>query len=241
MPRVTPEHEQKRREQILRAAMACLARQGYRATSMEDIVRESGLSVGAIYSYFPSKEDLFFALAEERARQSVEYISQLFTRPGPMADKMDEAVNHLFDRLEDSYACLSLEFWSEALHSPRLQEQHAALCARIRVFFHWLLEEAKRRGEVRQDLDVPTMTELLLALHDGLLLRHVAGLLSVSRDELKRAYINLLNAALADPAHPFLKPLATGDGPQATESGAPVDGAEAPSKSSPPHGLSRGG
>ena len=72
MPKISLVHEQKRRTQILAAAMTCFARQGYHATSMDDVVRESGLSVGAIYSYFPSKEDLFLALSDERNQPSGE-------------------------------------------------------------------------------------------------------------------------------------------------------------------------
>src|SRR4051794_12312971 len=49
MPKVSVEHEQMRRQQILDAALTCFGRRGYHATSMEDIVREAGLSIGAIY------------------------------------------------------------------------------------------------------------------------------------------------------------------------------------------------
>src|SRR6478672_11668762 len=83
MPKISPAHEQQRRAQILAAATACFARQGYHATSMDDVVRESGLSVGAIYSYFPSKEDLYLALSETRAEQTLAYLNELFRRPGP--------------------------------------------------------------------------------------------------------------------------------------------------------------
>ena len=80
MPKVTEEHERKRREQILAAAMECFARNGYRTTSIEDIVRESKLSVGAIYSYFPSKQDLFLALAEQRTTETLEAFRAVYER-----------------------------------------------------------------------------------------------------------------------------------------------------------------
>src|SRR5207302_5087033 len=87
LPKISPAQEQQRRAQILAAAMACFARQGYHATSMDDVVRESGLSVGAIYSYFPSKEDLFLTLSEDHTQHTLAYLSQLFARPGSMAEK----------------------------------------------------------------------------------------------------------------------------------------------------------
>ena len=49
MPKVSQEHRDARRAQILRAAAACFERKGYQRTTMADIIRESGLSAGAIY------------------------------------------------------------------------------------------------------------------------------------------------------------------------------------------------
>jgi AcrR family transcriptional regulator len=95
LPKISPAHEQHRRTQILAAAHACFARQGYRATSMDDVVRESGLSVGAIYTYFPSKEDLFLALAEQRSNDILGAMNELFRRPAPMADKFQQAIDEV--------------------------------------------------------------------------------------------------------------------------------------------------
>ena len=103
MPKISPAHEQQRRDQILAAAMACFARQGYHATSMDDVVRESGLSVGAIYTYFASKEDLFLALSDRRAEQTLSYLNELFRRPGPMSDRSREASTTSFRRWPTSW------------------------------------------------------------------------------------------------------------------------------------------
>ena len=228
MPKVTPAHEQKRREQILEAAMVCFARQGYRATSMEDIVRESGLSVGAIYTYFPSKEDLFLALADQRKDQTLSYLRELFRRPGAMAGKMAEAIDFFFDQLAEDHtqlARVSFEFWSESSKSERL---HARQCERldtIRQFFLWMLGEAKRQGELRADVDVASATALLMALNDGLFMHHVQGVQSVPREALKAAYVSLVNRWLANPRQPFLVDGKSMSEPAAVEAGAPTDSA----------------
>ena len=124
MPKISAAHEQHRREQILAAAMACFARQGYHATSMDDVVRECGLSVGAIYTYFPSKEEIFLALCDERSQQTLTYMSELFRRPGPMADKSREAIDFFFQHLTDEFiplARIGVEFLSEAAKSDRIK------------------------------------------------------------------------------------------------------------------------
>ena len=57
MPRVSDEHLAARRQQILDAARACFLRNGFHATSMQDVIGEAGLSVGAVYRYFKSKNE----------------------------------------------------------------------------------------------------------------------------------------------------------------------------------------
>ena len=53
-------------EQILDAAVACFAREGFHRTTMQDIVREAALSPGAIYGYFASKEAIIDAIGADR-------------------------------------------------------------------------------------------------------------------------------------------------------------------------------
>lgn len=207
MPKVSVAHEEKRREQILGAAMACFARQGYRSTSIEDIVRESGLSVGALYTYFPSKEDIFLAIADRRTQDTLARLRELFRQPGPMSEKTQQAVDYFFGQLEEELiplARVGFEFWGEARTSDRLQATHLRRCDTIRQFYRWLMAEGQRTGELRADLDVDATAEVFMALNEGILMIHAAGMTSVSRDALKRAYIEMVNHGLATHARPLL-------------------------------------
>src|SRR5436305_2582497 len=65
MPKVSPEHIEARREQILVGARRCFARWGYDGATVPRLEREIGLSHGAIFNYYRSKLDLFVALAKE--------------------------------------------------------------------------------------------------------------------------------------------------------------------------------
>jgi AcrR family transcriptional regulator len=203
MPKISPAHEQQRRDQILAAAMACFARQGYHATSMDDVVRESGLSVGAIYTYFPSKEDLFLALAESRSEQTLAYLNDLFRSPGPIGDKAVEAVDYFFRMLSDDdllpMARVGVEFLSEANKSERIQERQDRRCETIRQFYRWLLTDARQADEVRDDIDVDAAAELLMALNEGIVLLSVAGLRRVSLERLQAAYTSFIDHGLSSP------------------------------------------
>ena len=58
MPRISPEKLEERRQQIRAAAARCFARKGIQATTMREIFAEAGLSAGAVYNYYKTKDDL---------------------------------------------------------------------------------------------------------------------------------------------------------------------------------------
>jgi AcrR family transcriptional regulator len=225
VPKISPAHEQQRREQILLAAMACFARQGYHVTSMDDVVRESGLSVGAIYSYFTSKEELFLALCDHRTEQTLSYLNDLFRRPGPMVDKFTEAVDYFFRQLSEDLVPLArvgVEFLSQANKSDRIKERQERRCETIRQFLRWLLTEARMNGSIRADLDLDAAVDLMMSLNEGIVLMSVAGLRQVPLDRLKLAYVALLNSGFSAPDRPAF-PYAAADA--ALVSASPLNGA----------------
>src|SRR3990170_8142214 len=76
MSRVPEAHVEARRNQIVDAAWACFARKGYHQTTMQDIATEAGISAGAIYRYYPSKEGVLKAIndrSQELGRDLVEW------------------------------------------------------------------------------------------------------------------------------------------------------------------------
>ncbi len=182
--------------------MACFARQGYHATSMDDVVRQSGLSVGAIYSYFTSKEELFLSLCEFRTDQTLVHLNALFRSPGPMVDKFEQGIDYFFQQLSEDLvplARVSVEFLSQASKSERVKERQERRCDTIRQFLRWLLTAALDDGTLRPDLDLDAAVELMMALNEGIVLMSVAGLRQVPLDRLKPAYMALLNTWLCTP------------------------------------------
>jgi AcrR family transcriptional regulator len=61
--------EEVRRKEILDAALRCFSNKGYHETRIDDIVKESGLTKGAIYWYFKGKRELFVALIEQHLKE----------------------------------------------------------------------------------------------------------------------------------------------------------------------------
>lgn len=69
MPKVTQQYMDARREQILDAARRCFLRDGFHSASMQDLFTEAGLSAGAVYRHFTSKDEMILAIAEENMRE----------------------------------------------------------------------------------------------------------------------------------------------------------------------------
>src|SRR2546429_519118 len=77
MPRITEEHREARRAQILDAARACLVEHGLEAVSMEMIIARSGLSTGAVYRYFKGKDEIMGATVAAPAAEIAAAVAQL--------------------------------------------------------------------------------------------------------------------------------------------------------------------
>jgi AcrR family transcriptional regulator len=127
MPKVAQAHLDARRQQILDAARARFARDGFARTSIADIVAESGLSNGAIYRYFTSKNEIVVAVCE----QAGDALPAALTA---------EAVNGFLEHIrvlarEKGHARLVAQIYAEAALSPALaaivQQQLAAMRAAV--------------------------------------------------------------------------------------------------------------
>ncbi|MGO4696292.1 TetR/AcrR family transcriptional regulator [Paenibacillus sp. 2TAB26] len=77
-----------RQRQILEAAMHVIARRGLPATKIADIAATAGISVGNVYKYFRSKEDIFQALLESGQKEYREFVEQAQQMPVPPYDKL---------------------------------------------------------------------------------------------------------------------------------------------------------
>src|SRR3954469_21945833 len=77
MPRVSDDHLERRRQQILDAARRCFVRKGFHRTSMQDVFAESGLSAGAVYRYFKSKNEIIHAIATDKVGGAIVVLEQI--------------------------------------------------------------------------------------------------------------------------------------------------------------------
>jgi AcrR family transcriptional regulator len=178
MPKVSQAHLDARRQQIVNAARARFASHGFAHTSMADIIAESGLSNGAIYRYFTSKEQIVIAVCE----QGTEALPKALT-----TEAVAGFLDHVRSRARDTdHARLVAQIYGEAAVSPPLaavvQRQLAAMRAAIAELvpdsrrphsgqiaeaFVALCMSYNQQLAIRGDLDPAPFTTALMSIIEG--------------------------------------------------------------------------
>jgi TetR/AcrR family transcriptional regulator, transcriptional repressor of aconitase len=131
MPKISAQYRDERRAHILAAARRCFVRDGFHQTSMQDLVREAGMSSGAVYRYFASKDAMIVAIAEENLDQIVAIVQESVEHGADLGAALASSLEFVSARhAEDGFAAIALVVWSEALRNPalaaRLQESFDA-------------------------------------------------------------------------------------------------------------------
>jgi AcrR family transcriptional regulator len=178
MPRVSDEHLAARRQQILDAAYACFSRNGFHNTSMQDVIAEANLSVGAVYRYFKSKNELITAIAEGVLEGADEMFAELVTHepPLPLAEAMARALDFADSQTGPHGAFrVAIQAWSESLRDPSLAVFVAEKYGRFRALFAALARRAQETGELPADADPEAIGAALFGMVPGFALQRILG------------------------------------------------------------------
>ena len=137
---------------------------------MNDIVRASGLSKGAVYGHFPSKANLVVTLQDRTLESRLQGTALQFGVGESARERVLKLVRLLFEPGTPSdreQARLSLQFTASALQSPSLRALVDARYERVHRLFRDLLAEGRRSGEFRADIDASATATAILGLLDG--------------------------------------------------------------------------
>lgn len=197
MPRLTQATKQARRDHIAASAMECFARQGFTATSMQDIIEASGVSAGAFYSHFTSKTELVRTVA-------MTVLDTKYTQLGIAPERVDAALALspgeiveavLSDAVMIGNAPILLQVWSEAPSDPELSGLVKEFFAKAqvavkRVLLNWLRDTHKGSDEQMDHMLECAFDVTIAALH-GLMVR-----IAVVPDEDKQALLGRVAGSL---------------------------------------------
>jgi AcrR family transcriptional regulator len=174
MPRRPQEHLDARRRQILDAARRSFIRNGFHATSMQDVLTEAELSAGAVYRYFKGKNDIIAAIVTEAlAEVASTFDTQDPGEPPDLDDIVDLVLQVERPPLAGSQesARLLVQIWAEALRSPALAGQLTEVMAATRGVIGRLVSRHQERGLLRSDVPAEQVADVLIAFVDGFMVQ----------------------------------------------------------------------
>ena len=171
MPKVSEAHLQKRRQQILDAAIACFARKGFHETTMADIALEAGVSDTLAYRYFRGKDEVIEAAVRRHGDARAD---ELGGASG--VEDFRALVNLLLDtnvrrfgRPQDMQATMGMYMraWAAALHDEETRREVVRRWHHHFDVAEGLIARAQQQGQLRPDLDSTAMAWVMIATHYG--------------------------------------------------------------------------
>ncbi|GHF70200.1 AcrR family transcriptional regulator [Amycolatopsis bartoniae] len=186
MPRITPEHREARRAEIVAAARRCFSRDGFHQTSMPDIATEAGVSAGAPYRYFASKEEIILAIAGDAFRLVFGPVERLAatTEVASVGDLVAAALDALSAEtvtdaagravpVEELLRC-AVQTWSELLRNEAVRARAVEGFESVRRGIADALRRGQEAGAVLSTVEPERGARVVMGLLHGFLLQRVA-------------------------------------------------------------------
>jgi AcrR family transcriptional regulator len=185
-------------ERLLAEATRLFAKQGFDRTSVQEIVEAAGVTKGAMYHYFGSKDDLLHEIYGRVLREQVERLEKFAAGEGPAGDRVRDAAADVvittIENLDD------VKIFYQSIHhlSPAKQRAVRAERRRYHERFRGMVEEGQRNGTFRQDVPADLVVDYFFGAvhHLGMWYRRGG---SLSAKDVATHYANLLLASLELP------------------------------------------
>ncbi|MCJ7519017.1 MAG: TetR/AcrR family transcriptional regulator [Anaerolineaceae bacterium] len=180
--------------QIMAAAIQLFSHSGYEAASVADICAKAGVSKGAFYHHFPSKQVLFLAIVDQwlqgidtrlfLSKDNNETVPQTITR-------MARTLGFVFQQASGQLP-MFMEFMVQASRDQAVWDATIAPYRRYHQQFAKLLEQGKTEGSIKTDVDVQAVSWSLLSLAIGILLQGVVDPKAADWDKVTKTGVQLI-------------------------------------------------
>jgi TetR/AcrR family transcriptional repressor of uid operon len=185
---------------ILEAAKACFVRTGFQRTSMQQICAEAGMSPGALYRYFPSKEAIIEAICEADRLEDAEIIAAMADNPCPVDGFVNAAMAHVRHVHESGKAPLFAEIRAEATRNEAIREIRERCMGEVRETFRNHLSAAAERGDIDPKVELEALMAMIMAIGEGLCTNDLPGL-GVPYDRIEKMLRAMAEALLRPTRH----------------------------------------
>jgi AcrR family transcriptional regulator len=176
MPKVSAEYKEEKRNHILESALKCFGEKGYQATIIDDIVKDSNISKGAIYNYFTSKEEIYLQLLKKRTDTFFEEMEKenasLISATAKLANLFKRFKKQELKEDDQQTMRVYIEFW---IYGSRQDDLRTILADRYNRFIDFIVKiiiEGQVTGEIKKDLDPQNISRIFWAVRDGNVLHY---------------------------------------------------------------------
>ncbi|MEO5965648.1 MAG: helix-turn-helix domain-containing protein [Candidatus Limnocylindrales bacterium] len=212
MPRISPAREHAVRSRILESALRVFAEKGYHGATIADVVRRSGLSVGAIYTWYAGKDELFLAVCDMTAGEGLGELGARIIRGRSTAERLAIGMGFWLDAMaglpgEPDMASTLVMQWSRADAEPTIRASLRRRRDRSTAAAEMLVREGIATGELPSWVDASALAGAAITFLDGMLLWRLEQGDEYRREDAERhafAFVRMLLAAAATTMAPSI-------------------------------------
>ena len=175
MPKLSEVQQDQRRKRILDAAEQCFSSAGFHSTTIQDICKGAGVSAGALYVYFSSKEALIAGLCERDRAEVMDQMAALAHAPDFFEGLGLLVRSAIVDRPPHK-AKLFLEIGAEATRNPAVARIFAECDGAIHSALEAILRRAQAEGRIAPAMPIERIVALMGVIADGLFWRRAVDL-----------------------------------------------------------------
>lgn len=160
-----------RRVKIVQTAAHLFAQHGFHATGMRQICEAVGMSPGALYRYFASKEEIIAGLIALDRQRTAAWFASLPVEEGLMAclERLTEMAADDFDR--SGFLAMWTEITAEAARNPAVRAPFAEHYQFVEGLIAGLVEKAKKAGDIRPETRAKDVATFVMSGFEGLMVR----------------------------------------------------------------------
>jgi len=162
------ERRDQQAQRILEAAKACFVRSGFQGASMHQICAEVGMSPGALYRYFPSKESIIEAIAAADRKHDAEIMARIYESPSAVEGVVRAGMDHIRHLHETGDAPLFTEIRAESMRNEAVGAACMACMEDVENGFREYLRKAVERGEIDPCVKLDSLLAMFMAIGEGL-------------------------------------------------------------------------
>lgn len=157
-------------QRILDAAKVCFVRSGFQGASMQQVCAEAGMSPGALYRYFSSKESIIAAICEADRKQDAELFKAIFKTPDVVEGVVMGAMAHIRHIHEAGLAPLFAEIMAESMRNGSIDGLCRENMEQVMQMLGVYLGRAAQRGEIEPVAPIDTLLPTMMSMCHGLAL-----------------------------------------------------------------------